>query len=149
MPINDIRAKSLTRIVWTLYLKSIFTLGIHSPQFCGDVHSRWRESSAFAGVSSTVRTPVNVGGAHVLAGGPNLAGFSIGKTKSVTKSDLAKMLSMPFPKPKTGKDRDQANALSPWRLGRCSFRSAVRNAEVVGSNHAISTKITEAKKICT
>lgn len=74
---------------------------------CGGNQVLSLQSVTASGVSSTVGTSVNVGGAHVLGGGPNLVGGSVGTSKSVTKTDLAKLLTMPFPPPKEEKYIDK------------------------------------------
>ncbi|HWD38394.1 MAG TPA: FHA domain-containing protein [Fimbriimonas sp.] len=68
---------------------------------CGGSQVMSLQSITAARVSSTVGTTVSVGGAHVLGGGPNLVGGSVGTSRSVTKTDLAKMLAFPYPVPKT------------------------------------------------
>ena len=74
---------------------------------CGGNQVIALRSVTAAGVSSTVGTSVSIGGAHVLGGGPNLVGGSIGTSRSVTKTDLAKMLAFPYPKPKNEKFIDK------------------------------------------
>lgn len=73
---------------------------------CGSHQIVSVQSVAASGASSTVGTSVSVGGAHVLGGGPNLVGASIGASRSVSRTELAKMLAFPYPRPKVEKFTD-------------------------------------------